>query len=105
MTTAVIAFYLFAALSAAFALALLWRLLPRPGGTAPSSHLATHVMSVQKLSLVGVDGDSAKVLSEAIAAILKALAEFGTKLDTLGLTAILAVFTMIFAVLTWLSRY
>jgi hypothetical protein len=107
MTSLQLAFWIFAALTVLFALGFLWRLLPRPV-PAPKSDLAAHSLALTALAPLGTDADSIKTLADALAVALKALGEFGSKLDTLGPTALLGIFTLIFSLCTiwcaWLAR-
>ena len=97
-------FWIFAALTLIFALALLWGLIkPRtiPVSPLPGPHLAL-------LHALAAEEQSPKALAEALEIVLKSLADFGSKLDTLGPTALLGIFTVIFALCAigcgWIAR-
>lgn len=106
MSTALVAFWAFLVLTVLFAVTMLWRLIPRPAVIKPD--LSLHTMALATLAPSGPDAESVKTIADAIGSILKALADFGSKIDTLGPTALLGIFTIIFALLTvtcaWLSR-
>ncbi len=99
-----VAFWLFAALTALFALAFLWRLIPRPIPPA-NPELANHVMALRAVAAAGTDTESVTAIADAIATALKALGDFGSKLDTLGPTALLGIFTVFFALLAFASAW
>ncbi len=99
-----VAFWLFAVLTVFFALGLLWRLIPRPP-PAPKPELTAHVSALMAAAPTGTDADSIKAIADAIATALKALGDFGSKLDTLGPTALLGIFTVFFALLAFASAW
>lgn len=107
MALLTVSFGLFAALTLAFSATMLVRLWPRPISQQPSS-LAIHATAVANIAPSGEDASAIKTIADAIAAMLTALGDFGAKLDKLGPTAIAAVFTAFFAILTllaaWLAR-
>jgi hypothetical protein len=100
-----IAFYLFGFLTLAFAAALLvWIFRPR---TNLKAELVKQDQIVTAIRQGGGDRN-AQQLAEAVSTILKAITDFGTKLDTMGPVAVLGVFTVVFALLTigsaWLGH-
>jgi hypothetical protein len=99
-----ISFVLFGVLTLAFAVTLLWRLIPR----APKPDVTTHAVAVSNIVPQGPNAESLKAIADAISTVLKALGDFGTKLDAFGPAAMLGVFTLIFALLAlasaWLAR-
>ena len=106
-----IAFWMFAGLTVVFALlfalALILRLLPSVT-RGSKTEFAAHANALTTLAPVGDDAQAIKVIAEALGTALKALGDFGSKLDTLGPTALLGVFTVIFALFTvacaWIAR-
>jgi hypothetical protein len=101
-----VAFWLFLVLTLAFACALLWRLWPRP--LPANTLLDTHAQAMSNVVAQGPGADSVKEIAEAVSTVLKAIGDFGSKLDSLGPVAVLGVFTIVFALLTltsaWMSK-
>jgi hypothetical protein len=103
MTTQLIAFALFAVLTLVFAAVLLWRLIPR--SIPPQPNLAAQSQAVRNAVAAGAESDEIKAIADAISTILKSLGDFGAKLDTFGPIAVLGIFTVIFALLTFASAW
>jgi hypothetical protein len=111
-----IAFYGFAALTLAFAGALLWRLLPR----APQPKQEIAVSAAPERSAVPPGGffiepaggsqtaEVLKAVADAVSTTVKAIRELGSQLEFLGPAVILGAFTVIFALCTlataWMAR-
>jgi hypothetical protein len=98
MSPIAIAFWLFAGLTAVFAIALLVQLLKRPA--APKPEIDANVKALNNVVAQGAVDDTVKAMADGVSTILKALGEFGTKLETFGPAAMLGVFTIIFALFT-----
>lgn len=96
------AFWLFCVLTLVFAVSLLWRLWPRPA--PPSAAVNAHVQALDVVAQ-GPGADSLKTMADALSTALKAIGDFGSKLDTLGPAAVLGVFTIVFALLTLTSAW
>jgi hypothetical protein len=99
-----VAFWLFAALTTAFSLAMLWRLLPRPSPPPPQP-LASHLAALSVAAPTGDDAATITTLVNALKDALSAIGDFGTKLDTLHPTAFLGVFTIVFAIMTLICAF
>lgn len=97
-----IAFYLFGFLTLVFVAALLIWMFRRRAKNA--ADLETHDQIVAAIRMGGGD-KGAQQLAEAVSTILKALGDFGAKLDSLGPVAIFGVFVVIFALLTIASAW
>ena len=106
MTSAILAFWLYLVLTGLCALVTLWRLMPR--AAPPKPDIAKHIAALATMTPTGPDAESIKTIGEAMSDVLKGFTDLGTSLDTMGPTALLGVFTLIFAMLTlasaWIGR-
>lgn len=104
MEPRVVAFWMFLALNVIFALALLIRLLRTPP-PVKAGDLQSHAHTLRGVVPAGPDAAAIKAIADAVAAILKAIDDFGTSLNTLKPNAMLGVFTVVFSLLTFASAW
>jgi hypothetical protein len=99
------AFWLFAIMTIVFVALTVW-LIFRRATSGTQALLEGQIGVLRALERPEGDiGDVLKAIADAVAAILKALGDFGTAIDKLGPLAISAIFTILFSVLTLLSAW
>jgi hypothetical protein len=68
-------------------------------------NLTMHVTALSALAPESGNATELKAIADAIGAALNALADFGGKLDKMGPSAILAIFTVFFALLAFATAW